>query len=117
MTDAGCNIQASAIYKIEKVDPARRITVDELIALARVFGRSIDDLLRPIGVLDQESAHQLLLELDKAAPGPHKLAFGTACNGRNDRDLGALNHLSVQSAEETDIVITDVDIDETAKRP
>ncbi len=66
MTDAGCNIQASAIYKIEKADPPRRITVDELIALARVFGRSIEDLLRPIGVLDKERAHQLLLELDKA---------------------------------------------------
>ena len=66
MTDAGCSIQASAIYKIERSDPPRRITVDELIALARVFRMSIEDLLRPIGVVDKERAHKLLLKLDEA---------------------------------------------------
>ena len=35
MTDVGCAIQSSAIYKIEKAN--RRITVDELVALSRVL--------------------------------------------------------------------------------
>ncbi len=45
MTDAGCAINQSAIYKIEKGDPPRRITVDELIALGRVFGMPLEDLV------------------------------------------------------------------------
>lgn len=44
MTDAGCPIQGSAIYKIEKADPPRRITVDELVAFATVFETSAVDL-------------------------------------------------------------------------
>ena len=45
LTDAGCPIQASAIYKIEKADPPRRITVDELVAFAAVFDVAVEELL------------------------------------------------------------------------
>lgn len=45
MEKAGCPIQASAIYKIEKGDPPRRITVDELVALGRVFEMELADLI------------------------------------------------------------------------
>jgi transcriptional regulator with XRE-family HTH domain len=47
MTQAGCPINASALYKIEKGDPPRRITVDELVALSRVFGIKLPGLLAP----------------------------------------------------------------------
>jgi transcriptional regulator with XRE-family HTH domain len=48
MTDAGCAINASALYKIEKSEPRRRITVDELVALAQVLEvDDLDDLLQP----------------------------------------------------------------------
>lgn len=46
MTKAGCPIQGSAIYKIEKA--GRRITVDELVALALVFETTVPELLRPV---------------------------------------------------------------------
>jgi transcriptional regulator with XRE-family HTH domain len=45
MTNAGCAINQSAIYKIEQGQPRRRITVDELVAFSRVFGLPLDDLL------------------------------------------------------------------------
>jgi transcriptional regulator with XRE-family HTH domain len=45
MTDVGCPIQASAIYKIEKATPRRRITVDELVAFAKVFDLSVEELM------------------------------------------------------------------------
>ena len=45
MTDAGCAINQSAIYKIEQGRPRRRITVDELVAFSRVFDIALDDLL------------------------------------------------------------------------
>lgn len=48
MTAVGCPINASALYKIEKGDPPRKITVDELLAFAQVFGKHVDDLLTPI---------------------------------------------------------------------
>jgi hypothetical protein len=47
MTDLGCTIDAAAIYKIEKNDPPRRITVDELVTFAEVFGVSVMDMLVP----------------------------------------------------------------------
>lgn len=47
MTKAGCAIQASAIYKIEKTDPPRRITVDELVAFSQVFAVPVEQLLLP----------------------------------------------------------------------
>lgn len=46
MTDVGCPIQGSALYKIEK--SGRRITVDELVAMAKVFEVEVADLLRPL---------------------------------------------------------------------
>ena len=45
MTQAGCPLNQSAIYKIERGDPPRRITVDELVAYSRVFGIPVDQLL------------------------------------------------------------------------
>lgn len=45
MADAGCPIQPSAIYKIEKADPPRRITVSEVVAFAEVFDEPIEELL------------------------------------------------------------------------
>lgn len=45
MTDAGCPINQSALYKVEQGQPRRRITVDELVAMARVFETSVEDLL------------------------------------------------------------------------
>lgn len=47
MTEAGCPIQASAIYKVEKADPPRRITVDELLGFSAAFEIPVHDLLRP----------------------------------------------------------------------
>ncbi|MEU4287799.1 helix-turn-helix transcriptional regulator [Kribbella sp. NPDC026596] len=55
LTNAGCAIDQSALYKIEKSDPPRRITVDELVGFAAVFGIAIEDLLLPLEVaLDRE---------------------------------------------------------------
>jgi transcriptional regulator with XRE-family HTH domain len=48
MTDVGCPIQPSALYKIEKGSPRRRITVDELVALATVFEIALDELAAPL---------------------------------------------------------------------
>jgi len=59
MTDEGCPIQASAIFKIEKSNPPRHITVDELVALGRVFELELDDLVQPMA----DTAGKRLLEL------------------------------------------------------
>ncbi|NNM44583.1 helix-turn-helix transcriptional regulator [Knoellia koreensis] len=42
---AGCKIHASALWKIEKGDPPRRITVDELVVLSKVFGVPMAELV------------------------------------------------------------------------
>lgn len=60
MTDAGCKIQGSAIYKIEKADPPRRITVDELTAFADVFETSVSDLLTDMDLIEQKRAQELI---------------------------------------------------------
>jgi transcriptional regulator with XRE-family HTH domain len=47
MTAVGCPMQMSGIYKIEKGEPRRRITVDELVALSRLWAIPTDRLLTP----------------------------------------------------------------------
>jgi len=69
MTDVGCSIQGSAIYRIEKGDPPRRVNVDELLALAEVFETSAADLLTPMELIDQQHAARLLERIDVAERG------------------------------------------------
>lgn len=47
VTDAGCPISQSAIWRIENGEPRRKISVDELIAFSKVFSRQIEYLLKP----------------------------------------------------------------------
>ncbi len=58
MTEAGCSISTSAIYKVEAGE--RTIKVDELIALSQVFDLTVENLLTPMAVLKQEWAEQRL---------------------------------------------------------
>ena len=62
MTAAGCALTGSAIFKIEKATPRRRIVVDELVVFAKVFGLSIEQLLLPPEAkLSQELSHLVFL--------------------------------------------------------
>jgi transcriptional regulator with XRE-family HTH domain len=45
MTERGCPIQPSALHKIEKGDPPRRVTVNELMVMADVLGVKAFDLV------------------------------------------------------------------------
>ena len=47
VTEAGCPMSQSAVWRIESGEPRRKISVDELIAFAKVFDKSIDYLLQP----------------------------------------------------------------------
>jgi transcriptional regulator with XRE-family HTH domain len=66
MTDLGCPIQASAIYKIEKSKPPRRITVDELVAFAEVFGVQPEQMLLPPEVVESAVLRDLLHSWEEA---------------------------------------------------
>ncbi len=60
MVDVGCAIQPSALYKIEKSEPPRRITVDELVAFSLVFGLTTSELLADPALLLPGEAARLL---------------------------------------------------------
>jgi transcriptional regulator with XRE-family HTH domain len=93
LTDAGCAIQASAIYKIEKGDPPRRIAVDELVALAAVFDVDVASLLLPPEtVADQET-----VRLWEAYVAAH--AAGMAADERRDAAWHALGQHMKSSPE------------------
>ena len=66
MTNAGCSIATSAIYRIEDDENPRKISVDELITLAQVFDTTVESLLTPVEVLDKEKAQETLKQLDDA---------------------------------------------------
>lgn len=66
MTDAGCAMTGSAIFKIEKGNPPRRIVVDELVAFAKVFGVSIEELLLPPELAAQKVLAELVTAWDTA---------------------------------------------------
>lgn len=66
MTAEGCAITGSAIFRIEKGDPPRKITVDELIALSRVFDMEPSELLVPLELVQQKRAQEIAAELPAA---------------------------------------------------
>lgn len=49
VTEAGCPISQTAVWRIENAEPRRKISVDELIAFAEVFSLTLSDLLSPNG--------------------------------------------------------------------
>lgn len=59
MESVGCPIDASALYRIEKGKPRRRITVDELVAFSRVFGVPVGRLLLPPELAAKKAAGDL----------------------------------------------------------
>jgi transcriptional regulator with XRE-family HTH domain len=75
MTEVGCAIDASALYKIEKGSPRRRIAVDELVALADVFAVPLGELLAPPELLAKRRAMQAL-ETYRQARAAYHAALG-----------------------------------------
>jgi transcriptional regulator with XRE-family HTH domain len=65
LTDIGCPIQGSAIYKIEKGTPRRRISVDELVAFAEVFEVGAADMLIPLELIAEHEALGLIAEVER----------------------------------------------------
>ena len=75
MTQIGCPINQSALYKVEKASPRRRITVAELVALARVFGVGVEELLTPVELLKNSRAKELADKLVAADFGHASLGI------------------------------------------
>lgn len=107
MTELGCSIQGSAIYKIEKGNPRRRITVDELVTFARVFELSVEDLLKPMEVLKREWADRRLAQLDEARQQFYKALNDVADTWMDIYRNGFLDLL--EGADEDDQVFTYLD--------
>jgi transcriptional regulator with XRE-family HTH domain len=59
MTEAGCAMQGSAIFKIENGRPPRRITLDEAVTFSQVLGVKLHDLLVPPAVAASREALKL----------------------------------------------------------
>ena len=67
MGRAGCRSNLRlGIYKIEGGDPPRGILVNELIALAEVFGIPEQELLLPVELIQQERAKAIARQLPAA---------------------------------------------------
>ena len=66
MAQVGCPIDQSAVYKIEKHDPPRRITVDELVGFGAAFGVPIQELLLPPHVVAQAAVSAALDRVNEA---------------------------------------------------
>jgi len=65
MTEAGCSLQGSAIYKIENGDPPRRITVNEAMTFAQVFGVPLTTLMVPADIAASREATKLWRRIDE----------------------------------------------------
>jgi len=67
MTDAGCPINQSAIWKIESGRPRRRITYDEALAFAEVFEIPLAEITLPPEVVIETAVRELFVEYAKAS--------------------------------------------------
>ncbi len=56
----------TALFRIEKGDPPRRITVDELVAFGQVFNLEPSDLLRPVEMIARQEALELFEKMRAA---------------------------------------------------
>jgi hypothetical protein len=93
MSDIGCPIDQSAIYKIEKVRPRRRITVDELVGFSRIFGRSLEQMIADPALHASEDAIAAADELFRAV-GNHLLV-----NEEQERERQSLTDRLVRATE------------------
>jgi transcriptional regulator with XRE-family HTH domain len=66
MKHQGCPVNASALFRIEKGEPPRRITVDEFIGFSRVFGVPIERLLLPPEIAAREELADLAVAWNTA---------------------------------------------------
>ena len=66
MTGTGCAINPSSVHKVLKQVPPRRITVDELGALADVFDVPIGDRARPLTTALGDEIEALVSDLPLA---------------------------------------------------
>jgi len=70
MTEEGVTMSASSLQRSfsPRVDPESRrpIRVDELVALARVFETTVENLLAPRDWVDQEQVDKAVIDLDRA---------------------------------------------------
>lgn len=66
MTAAGCKIGTSSMYNLLDEAKPRRITLDEVVALAGVLGTTIEDLLTPVDIIDKRKAAELTDKLTKS---------------------------------------------------
>jgi len=61
MTDVGCAINQSGLYKVERGEPRRRITVDELVAFSQVFQIPVEHLLLSPELAASKEVAELLI--------------------------------------------------------
>ncbi|MGI8614896.1 MAG: helix-turn-helix domain-containing protein [Nocardioidaceae bacterium] len=78
MTDVGCAIDPSALYKIENATPRRRISVDELVALSRIFRLPLQELLVPPEIAADRQAVRLVEDFQAARQAASDAFFALA---------------------------------------
>jgi len=59
MAAAGYPIQSTAIFKIERGKPPRRVTVDELVGFSAAFDESVQELLVPVELIHDRRTLEL----------------------------------------------------------
>ncbi len=101
MTKAGCKTHASAVHKIEKGEPRRRITVTELVGISRALDLPVEDLLRPLAaVLNEE-----LTELDGSVRAAEQAAFNAVHSYAEWRQLLQVRAAQAATDEAVDRVL------------
>lgn len=114
MTKAGCAIQASGLYKIEKA--GRRITVDELVGLAKVFDMKVPELLRPVELILHEEINRAKQAEDDAAIAIEDAvhAFVEARRARADLFRKAMSGTDARLSEAVDAYRQELEAQRTA---
>ncbi|MDO5683549.1 MAG: helix-turn-helix transcriptional regulator [Propionibacteriaceae bacterium] len=106
MTDVGCSMATSAIYRIE--EDTRKISVDELVALTKIFDATMEELLTPIDLLDKRRATELIGKLDEAMAALNKAT--------NDWIVGYAELVLLEDGNDTDQELHEYVINQTFGR-
>lgn len=105
MAAVGCAIDQSAIHKIEK--QGRKITVNELVALSKVFGLSTDRLMKDPSLTAHKAAESILKAWEECVEGHIRLVAEADRRRRDlERQLARLTDIPEETREAIDVYIS-----------
>jgi len=97
LAKVGCDVPRNAALRIEQ--GTRQVTVDELVAFSKVYGKTVEDLMTPVELVGHETAKGIAARIDR------EMAVALESLQRLGEALNALRELRKGEPEAGDYLV------------